>query len=100
MSDIRKYTNLFLELADEGLLSWQSIAEMALSYMSEDDVEDMFHCNDLDEFDPEDEDDYDYDDLAEEEELGIGLDNGEDLDEDDKTESYEDYHYEEEFEKE
>ena len=54
--NVRKYTNLFLELADEGLLSWQSIAEMALSYMSEDDVEDMFHSNDLDEFEPYEED--------------------------------------------
>lgn len=52
MPDVRKYTNLFLELADEGVISWQSIAEMALSYMSEDDVEDMFHCNDLDELNP------------------------------------------------
>ena len=56
MPDVRKYTNLFLELADEGAISWQSIAEMALSYMSEDDVEDMFHSNDLDEFYQEDED--------------------------------------------
>ena len=57
MPDVRKYTNLFLELADEGVISWQSIAEMALSYMSEDDVEDMFHSNDMDELDPYNEED-------------------------------------------
>lgn len=60
--NVRKYTNLFLELADEGVLSWQSIAEMALSYMSEDDVEDMFHYNDLDDYDPDYDEDGDEDD--------------------------------------
>lgn len=91
--NVRKYTTLFLELADEGVISWKNIAEMALNYMSEDDVEDMFHYNGLDEFDPseeeEDDENYDYDDPVEEEELGINYDDDDD-----------DFNYEEEFENE
>ena len=50
---IAKYKNLLLELGDEGMLSWQEIAEMALAYMSEDNVKDMFHLNNLDKFAPD-----------------------------------------------
>jgi hypothetical protein len=42
-------------MMDEGLISAQAIAEMALAYMSEDDVADMMRCNDI--LDEEDEDD-------------------------------------------
>ena len=37
----RAFTNALLEDAEEGLLSWESIARAALGYMSEDDVRDM-----------------------------------------------------------
>ena len=41
-------------MMDEGLISAQAVAEMALAYMSEDDVADMMRANDILE---EDEDD-------------------------------------------
>jgi hypothetical protein len=44
-------------MMDEGLISAQAIAEMALAYMSEDDVADMMRANDI----LEDEEDEDYD---------------------------------------
>ena len=52
---MRTQTNKLLEMMDEGLISAQAIAEMALSYMSEDDVADMMRANDI--LDEEDEDD-------------------------------------------
>jgi hypothetical protein len=51
---MRTQTNRLLEMMDEGVISAQAIAEMALSYMSEDDVADMMRANDILE---EDEDD-------------------------------------------
>ena len=50
---MRTQTNKLLEMMDEGLISAQAVAEMALSYMSEDDVADMMRANDI----LEDEDD-------------------------------------------
>jgi len=44
---MRKETTRLLEMMDEGLISAQAIAEMALAYMSEDDVADMMRANDL-----------------------------------------------------
>ena len=44
---MRTQTTRLLEMMDEGLISAQSVAEMALSYMSEDDVADMMRCNDI-----------------------------------------------------
>jgi hypothetical protein len=44
---MRTQTNKLLEMMDEGLISAQAIAEMALSYMSEDDVADMMRSNDI-----------------------------------------------------
>jgi hypothetical protein len=52
---MRTQTNKLLEMMDEGLISAQAIAEMALAYMSEDDVADMMRSNDI--LDEEDEDD-------------------------------------------
>ena len=43
----RKQTIYLLELMDEGLIARQSLAEMCLSYMSEDDVRDMMRANDI-----------------------------------------------------
>jgi hypothetical protein len=51
---MRTQTIRLLEMMDEGLISAQAIAEMALAYMSEDDVADMMRANDILE---EDEDD-------------------------------------------
>lgn len=44
---VREYTNKILEMIDQGLLSAQTVAEACLSYMSEDEVEDMARSNDF-----------------------------------------------------
>jgi hypothetical protein len=41
----------------DGVISAQAVAEMALTYMSEDDVADMMQCNDILEDEDLDEDD-------------------------------------------
>jgi hypothetical protein len=48
-----------LNMMDEGLISAKDVAEMALGYMSEDEVEDMMRVNDILD---EDEDEPDCDD--------------------------------------
>lgn len=57
---MREYTSKLLAMMDEGLISAEAVAEMALAYMSEDDVKDMCLANDL--LLGEDEDDMDCDD--------------------------------------
>jgi hypothetical protein len=52
---MRTQTTRLLEMMDEGLISAEAVAEMALAYMSEDDVADMMRANDI--LDEEDEDD-------------------------------------------
>lgn len=47
MVEVRQITNKVRELAEEGMISWHDLAEMALSWMSEDDVADMARANDL-----------------------------------------------------
>jgi hypothetical protein len=44
---MRTQTIKLLDMMDEGLISAQAIAEMALAYMSEDDVADMMRANDI-----------------------------------------------------
>lgn len=56
---MRVQTTRLLEMMDEGLVSAQSVAEMALAYMSEDDVADMMRANDI--LDDEDELDEEWD---------------------------------------
>jgi hypothetical protein len=51
---MRKYTTKLLEMMDEGMITAESVAEMCLAYMSEDDVKDMCRANDI--LDEEDED--------------------------------------------
>jgi hypothetical protein len=51
----RKQTIYLLELMDQGLVSRMSVAEMCLSYMSEDDVKDMMRANDIELLGDEDE---------------------------------------------
>jgi len=43
----REYTNKLLEAMEDGLIGPQQIAEMALGWLSEQDVEDMCRANDL-----------------------------------------------------
>ena len=44
---MRQATNKLLEMMDEGIISAEAVAEMALAYMSEDDVADMMRSNDI-----------------------------------------------------
>lgn len=44
---MRQATNKLIDMMDEGLISAQAVAEMALAYMSEDDVADMMRSNDI-----------------------------------------------------
>jgi hypothetical protein len=60
---MRTQTNRLLDMMDEGVISAQAIAEMALAYMSEDDVADMMRANDI--LDEEDEDDGQPDEMQE-----------------------------------
>lgn len=43
----RKVTNQLLQLVEDGILDPQAVMEACLKYMSEDDVADMAHCNEL-----------------------------------------------------
>ena len=52
---MRTQTNRLWEMMDNGEIDARVLAEMALSYMSEDDVADMMRANDI--LDEEDEDD-------------------------------------------
>ena len=54
---VREYTTQLLEMMDEGLITAEAVAEMALAYMSEDDVKDMVRSNDLMPWLEDDEDD-------------------------------------------
>lgn len=45
---MRKHTTRLLEMMDDGWVTAESVAAMALAYMSEDDVADMMRANDLD----------------------------------------------------
>ena len=60
---MRQATNRLIDMMDEGLISAQAVAEMALAYMSEDDVADMMRCNDI--LEEEDEDDGQPDEMQE-----------------------------------
>ena len=44
---MRKYTNMVLDMIDEGMIDAKTIAEMCLQYMGEADVEDMCRSNDI-----------------------------------------------------
>ena len=43
----RKYTKLLMDMMAEGLISDKAVADMALCYLSEHDVEDMMRTNGL-----------------------------------------------------
>ena len=59
MRNVRKATNKLIEMAENCIISWETIARAALQYMSEDEVADMAQCNEFidDEFEDEEEDD-------------------------------------------
>ena len=44
---MRRQTNRLWEMMDNGEIDARAVAEMALSYMSEDDVADMMRANDI-----------------------------------------------------
>jgi hypothetical protein len=44
---MREMTSKLIAMMDEGLISAEAVAEMALAYMSEDEVADMMRCNDI-----------------------------------------------------
>ena len=52
---VREATEKLIDLAEEGVLSWEAIARAALNYMSEDEVADMARCNEF--IEDEDEED-------------------------------------------
>ena len=62
---MREYTSKLMAMMDEGLISTEAVAEMALAYMSEDDVKNMCLANDLLIGDAYDEDDGQPDELTE-----------------------------------
>jgi hypothetical protein len=51
----RPATNRLIDMMDEGLIDARAVADMALSWLSEDDVHQMMLANDLVEDEPEDE---------------------------------------------
>jgi len=55
---MRTQTTKLLEMMDEGLISAEAVAEMALAYMSEDEVADMMRSNDILDEDEDVEDDF------------------------------------------
>ena len=62
MGNVRKATNKVIEMAENCIISWETIARAALQYMSEDEVADMAQCNDFIEDEDEDEEDEEEDD--------------------------------------
>lgn len=40
----REYTNKLLEMLENGLLGYETIARQCLNYMSEDDIRGLMHC--------------------------------------------------------
>jgi len=61
---VREYTNKLRDLLDEGAITQEAVVDMALAYMSEDDVKDMCRSNDLllDDDELEEDEDEDEDD--------------------------------------
>ena len=45
--EVRKWTTALGEAVSEGILSAEAVLDMCLAYMSEDDVQDMCHANDV-----------------------------------------------------
>ena len=58
----RFYTNMLLELVEDGMLDKDHVIMACLKYMSEDEVKDMMQCNEF--IEPED-DEHDVDEATE-----------------------------------
>ena len=43
----RYYTNMLLEMVDDGILDKDTVIMACVKYMSEDDVKDMMQCNEF-----------------------------------------------------
>lgn len=43
----REYTTKLLEMVEEGILDRDTVIMACVKYMSEDDVKDMMHCNEM-----------------------------------------------------
>ena len=58
--ETRRTSCRLLEMADDGIISWKDLAEAALKYMSEDEVDDMAKANEfLPDYEEDDEDEED-----------------------------------------
>jgi hypothetical protein len=55
MTKTRMVTNQVLEMVADGILSWETVAMAALSYMSEADVADMAELNEFFPYDGDEE---------------------------------------------
>ena len=55
---MREMTSKLIAMMDDGLITAEAVAEMALAYMSEDDVADMMRANDI-LLDDEEDEEYD-----------------------------------------
>ena len=55
---VRPATTRLLEMMDEGMIDPRTVADMALSWLSESEVHDMMLANDLVEAEPEDEEEW------------------------------------------
>jgi len=64
---MRKYTNMLLEMIDDGLIDRDLVINACLKYMSEDDVQDMMEANEFieEQYEDEDEDDGQPDEMQE-----------------------------------
>ena len=47
MRDVREITNRIYDAVEEGVLTWETVAAAALSYMSEDEVAEMAEMNEF-----------------------------------------------------
>lgn len=54
-NESRQATCRLIELAEQGIIDWESLARDCMNYMSEDEVADMAHINDYLESEEEDE---------------------------------------------
>ena len=63
----RFYTNMLLEMVDDGILDKDTVIMACLKYMSEDEVQDMMEANEFidEQFEDEDEDDGQPDEMQE-----------------------------------
>jgi hypothetical protein len=59
---MRYYTNMLLEMIEEGILDKDTVINAFCSYMSEVDIQDMMECNDFIEEEEDEEEDEDLDD--------------------------------------